>query len=214
MDAGFIAGGISGFTQVWIGYPLDTWRVWTQRGLGRPPLKKCWRGIQYPLVSSTAINGVMFGTNHIMREWTDNQWITGAGAGAVSSVICSPVEFYKIRRQLGETTRIQNAFRGFRWTGLRETLSCSIYFGVYDWLRRKTDNIPLSGAGAGVLCWGAVHPIDTIKTRIQANDAVTWRMALERGGLWRGVGISMGRASLVNSLGFYVYEKALSGLSN
>lgn len=240
---GFLAGTLSGMAQVISGHPLDSWKTWRQggavggdvkgdikgdvgrgTGMAKPTVRSLYRGVAYPFFSSGVINGIMFGTQRVVGSWGNENgvetspWVSGAIAGAVSSVVASPVERYKISRQFGgegfslkrfRAYGVGDAFLGFRLTLLRETASCGIYFGVYDWMRKREHSVPVAGGVAGMSCWGCLHPLDTVKTRVQSGQALDWRTAMKEGGLWRGVSASLLRAGVVNAVGFTVYEWSL-----
>ena len=59
---------------------------------------------------------------------------------------------------------------------------------------------------AGVLSWFFTYPIDVIKTRIQGTD-INSIEAFKKGGLFNGIKICLLRSFLVNSIGFFIYEK-------
>ena len=101
-------------------------------------------------------------------------------------------------------------FLGFRATFLRETIGCSLYIGIYDYLYHKKKYSSLfSGGVAGMSCWFLTHPIDTIKTRIQTGQTSNIIQGLSEKGLWNGVSYTLIRAFLVNSTGFWVYQKCI-----
>jgi solute carrier family 25 (mitochondrial carnitine/acylcarnitine transporter), member 20/29 len=213
MDS-FASGCVSGFSQILIGHPLDTYKTWLQNGSQIPRLKfsTLYRGIRYPLLSNCVLNGILFGTNSILTNKVSNQWISGGITGIATTFICTPMELYKIRRQC-QVANTTNIFHGFTPTLAREILSCSIYFGTYHYLYHTNDFSSFWAGGiAGVACWGLVHPIDTVKTKIQSGYSTDIRSALKSGGLWTGVGFSCTRAFLVNSIGFWVFQNTLEYL--
>lgn len=229
---GFVSGCLSGFSQIIMGHPLDTYKTWLQQGrhIPTPRVHSLYRGIRYPLASNCLVNGVLFGTNTVVTKYLPNQWLSGALTGVAMGIVCTPVELYKIREQCKITTkyttgrssnpslvdRIRINYRGFVPTMCRETLSCSIYFGTYHYLYHNNNyNVSSfwSGGAAGVACWALVHPIDTIKTRIQVGQFDTILMAIRAGGLWNGLAFSCSRAFLVNSIGYWVYQTSINYLT-
>ena len=211
---GFTAGCVSGFSQIILGHPLDTYKTWLQNGTPNRTINlgKLYRGIKYPMVSNCVVNGVLFGTNHTVSQFQSNQWITGAITGIAMSVVCTPVELYKIRAQCGVTTKAP-LYCGFLPTFCRETLACSVYFGTYHCLY-ETYDIPCfwSGGLAGVASWAIAHPIDTVKTKIQSGRCSTMVSAIKSGKLLQGLGFSCTRAFLVNAVGYWVYQSSLDWL--
>ena len=213
---GFLAGNISGLAQIVIGHPLDTYKVWLQSGV-RPSTKpsRLYRGIKYPLYASCIQNSVIFGVNYNLSQSIENQWLTGYLTGIAMSLVCCPVEHCKIRKQNNLPLPSLRKLRlGFGATFFRETISCSIYFGSFNYLNKKTDNIPLSGGLAGVLCWLPTYPFDSIKTKIQSGQHTNYRDAIKAGGLWKGIGVCCLRGFIANSLGFWVYYRALDFCQN
>ena len=212
---GFIAGNISGLAQIIVGHPLDTYKVWLQSGT-KTSMKptSLLRGLKYPVYASCLQNSMIFGVNYNLSQHLENQWVTGFLTGMVTTLVCNPMELYKIRRQNNLPLPLPRQLGlGFRSTFLRETLSCSIYFGSFSYLNKKTDNIFLSGGIAGVLCWLPTYPFDTLKTKIQTGQYTEYREAIKGGGLWNGLSICCLRGFIVNSLGFWTYYKSLDFLS-
>ena len=60
-----IAGGISGMSQIAIGYPLDTLKVLSQNNLkiNNLNIKSLYSGVSYPLQSSIITNSIVFSFN-------------------------------------------------------------------------------------------------------------------------------------------------------
>ncbi len=213
---GFLAGNISGLAQIVVGHPLDTYKVWLQSGT-RPSFQvsHLFRGIRYPLYASCLQNSVIFGVNYNLSRYLENQWVTGYLTGMVMTLVCCPVELYKIRSQNNlPLPSLRQLGLGFGATFFRETLSCSIYFGSFHYLNRKTDNVLLSGGLAGVICWLPTYPFDTLKTKIQTGQHRSYRKAVKAGGVWKGLGVCCLRGFIVNSLGFWAYYWALDFLES
>ena len=215
MDA-YIAGSISGFVQIIIGHPLDTYKIWLQTGQPNKNYRNLYYGIKYPLFINCGHNSILFGTNNYLSYYTNNQWITGFFTGIVSGFVCSPMELYKIREQSYLIKpHIREIATGLYPTILRECIAGSIYFGGYQYLRKeKKYSCLLSGGISGVLSWLISHPIDTIKSQIQSGKEKTIYRVIQRGGLWKGIECTIIRAFLVNSIGFWVYEKYMSLYNN
>lgn len=126
--------------------------------------------------------------------------LCGAYSGAACAVICTPTEWVRIKLQtqiLGNKdytktfSLIQKGFkkggilslyRGFTTTLIRDVIGDSAYFCSYQMVPRilfggseNTENrgyfqILLSGGLAGISYWTLVYPIDTIKSRLQADS--------------------------------------------
>ena len=121
----------------------------------------------------------------------------------------TPIDRFKIKRQTFSKNIYHKPFTGLLPTLLREVPANIIYFNSYYYLKENNYSILLSGGIAGVLCWGLTFPIDVIKTRVQSSESVTSVQALKKGGLFKGITPCLIRAILVNSIGFYIYEKSL-----
>ncbi|KAF7727807.1 hypothetical protein EC973_007038 [Apophysomyces ossiformis] len=122
-SADFIAGNIGGMANVIVGQPLDTIKVRLQLDTGR--FKGAWdcarqtvqnegflalyKGMASPLVGIGAVNALLFAANSrfkkAMQDHPDQVLpigqiaAAGAGAGAVNSILASPVELLKIKMQ-------------------------------------------------------------------------------------------------------------------
>lgn len=214
MVEAFIAGSLSGLSQIIVGYPLDTYKVWSQTGMkrtnGNKPVTFCglYSGVRYPLYTNCFYNSILFSSYEFSMCYVDNNpWIAGFISGIPSSLICTPVEMAKISKQVGLTTSFY-WYRGFFPTFIREVLANSVYFGVYYECYRNSScqNSFISGGVAGCLSWLVTHPIDTIKSRIQSYQVYTIREAIALGNVWKGLSFSLIRGCIVNAVGFSVYQ--------
>ena len=121
-------------------------------------------------------------------------------------IIISPIELYKIRSQKRKSNNI-NPFVGLKPTLVRESISTSIYFGLYNTLIDNNINILLSGGIAGSGSWICSYPADVIKTRIQSGECKTIEQSIKMGNLWTGLPLCLLRTFIMSSVGFYTYEK-------
>lgn len=196
-DNEFIAGLFSGITQVIVGHPLDTIKVNKQNNIKIN--SRLYQGITYPLISNSLIVGLQFDLYYRYNAIID---------GIITSMILTPLDYYKINKQnnnnISFSKMIKNMPKSYPITCLRESLALSIYFGGYDMMRKKNYNPLVAGGLAGVASWLFTFPIDTIKTRIQSGS--NFKQALKERNFWKGINITLGRALIVNSLGFYVAE--------
>ncbi|XP_050384521.1 mitochondrial arginine transporter BAC2-like [Argentina anserina] len=217
----FVAGGFGGIAGIISGYPLDTVRILQQNSKGgsacnilRNVISKegptaLYKGMAAPLASITFQNAMVFQSYAILSRVLDTSLSTkdppsykgvalgGFGAGALQSLILSPVELIKIRLQL--QTRIQKGprevaksimkaegfrglFRGLGITILRDAPAHGLYFWTYEYTReqlhpgcRKSGEESLhtmliAGGLAGVASWISCYPLDVVKTRLQAQS--------------------------------------------
>ncbi|XP_062267603.1 mitochondrial basic amino acids transporter-like [Platichthys flesus] len=177
----FLAGCVGGAAGVLVGHPFDTVKVRLQvQSIDRPlyrgtyhcfqsiirqeSLLGLYKGIGSPMMGLTFINAIVFGVqgNTMRRLGHDtplNQFLAGAAAGAIQSVICCPMELAKTRMQMQGTgekkstrklyknsldclVRIYNregvrgVNRGMVTTLIRETPGFGVYFLAYDVLTR------------------------------------------------------------------------------
>ena len=95
---------------------------------------------------------------------------------------------------------------GIKYTFLRESFACGIYFKTYETCKQWELSPFLSGGLAGCNSWLLTYPIDTLKTRYQLDQSKTFVKMIMRGGLWNGLHFCLLRAFLVNGISFTCYE--------
>jgi solute carrier family 25 carnitine/acylcarnitine transporter 20/29 len=120
---------------------------------------------------------------------------------------------------------LRKLYMGFVPTIIRESVGLGFYFGVYDLvIKRFTENGKVNlagslvaGACAGIGFWAFIYPVDYIKTLLQ-GDSLTKpvyngmthcaREEMKKGYevFFRGFGIMMARACVVNAFGFLCFE--------
>ena len=211
----FIAGAISGFGQTILGHPLDTIKVRVQNGSTIKGLKPqhYYRGVAYPLLSSSIINSIIFGVYHNTYPETKNKILSGMLAGLAGSPVVYLFDVYKANRQMNKEVSI-NTFiksKGYVACCLRESIAFSTYFISYDYLKEKGYGIGFSGSIAGLLNWSLTYPLDVIRNR-QMVENISISEAYKKGNLWKGFSVCAVRALLVNSVGFYIYEEMINVL--
>ena len=208
----FIYGAVSGVAQTVIGYPFDTYKVLKQSNVQTTNLtyQTLMSGMKFPLISSTAICGVNFGSYRLLRE---NGYGPGE-AGFMSGLIVTPIVFMsdtgKISRQLGIDGSWLELLRkrkyGWTATTARESIAYGIYFKSFEECKSRGLNPFISGAIAGLANWTITYPIDSVRSR-QLAYKCTIMDAIKKGNLWNGYVPCAVRAVTVNSVGFYVYDK-------
>lgn len=211
---GYIAGTTSGIAQTIVGHPLDTIKTWAQNrggGIHQPAFtfSNLWKGVQYPLIQSPIICGVSFGLYENMFQYTNNAVVSAGTSGFLRSFAVAPLEYYKIQKQQQIVPQFRQCFRHVHAVILKEIPSACVYFPSYRFLKHHDVSVPLAGGVAGILAWGSIYPLDTIKTRLQSGSTSSIRHALTMGGLWNGIKPCLMRAFITNSIGFYVYEASL-----
>lgn len=216
----FYAGFAFGISQTLIGYPFDTLKVWSQNYAKIKPPKRTftnlYRGIQYPLLQAPFLTGISFGVYNRIYQQTENTYIAGSFAGVVSSIVHTPLDFYKIGRQQQSTINNTwySSFRFWHVVAMREVPSNALYYTTYYNMREIEVPILFSGGIAGLCSWTLTYPLDTIKTKIQAGLTTSIREAIEEGNLWKGLSFAAIRAVCVNAIGFSVYEQTLRLLTD
>ena len=203
------SGFISGIIHTIIGYPLDTLKTLKQSD-NKVNNKNLFKGLSYPLAQVSIINSVTFGSNNYLKKFNDNN-ISNFYTGIISSIICTPLDKYKIMRQynLQYDINVKNVIKSFNKThivSLRELPATYIYFASYDKLKENNFSIFISGSIAGVNSWFFTYPFDTIKTRIQSGECIDWKSSIKKGNLMSGIGICLLRSGIVNSLSFGIYD--------
>jgi solute carrier family 25 carnitine/acylcarnitine transporter 20/29 len=204
----YIKGGIVGGTTIFIGYPLDTIKTCIQNNKHpSDKINNLYKGLKYPLGFSIMFNSTLFSLHDFFEKNhnINNHYISGYLAGAISAPLLNVIELYKVNLQLRHKFNYKNPFLGCFGTVMRESVASSFYFGAYFSMR---DNYhpAIAGGTAGALSWAVSYPIDTIKTRVQSGRCKSYMGALKQRNLWNGLSYCLGRAVIVNSIGFYIYE--------
>lgn len=211
-----LSGFLSGIIHTIIGYPLDTLKTLKQSE-SKVKNNNLFKGLSYPLAQVSIINSVTFGSNNYLKKFNDNN-MSNFYTGIISSIICTPLDKYKIMRQynLKYDINIKNIIKSYNKTHivtLRELPATYIYFASYDKLKENNFSIFISGSIAGVNSWLFTYPFDTIKTRIQSNTSKTILEAFKKGNLFSGLGFCLSRAFIVNGVNFSVYEYFMKKLN-
>lgn len=205
-------GLIIGISQTIIGYPFDTLKIHAQRGL---PFRytNLYAGAKYQLAISSINSAACYLAFDEVYKHTHNPILAGAIAGITSGIIINPLEIYKIRHQVAHhslfnLSNLKSTPTGLKFTIAREMIAFTMYFSTYMKLKEYSpDTIMINGGLAGCASWCFSYPFDTIKTHHQsANSNVTIKELWLKGILFRGFGICMTRAFIVNAINFYIYE--------
>ena len=206
----FLLGCISGIGQVIVGYPFDTVKVRIQNNatIKNMNFSHYYRGMTYPLISSSIINAIVFGTYYNSLDYTNNRFLSGM----LSGTCCTPVlyffDVFKTKRQMNEKVSLKSITqsKGLTTTLLRENIAFGIYFSSYDYLRDQNYNAFLSGGIAGILNWTATYNLDVVRNRqIAAN--ISFVDAFKQGNLWKGYSVCIIRAFIANSVGFTIFDE-------
>ena len=210
-----ISGFISGGLHTIIGYPLDTLKTLKQSNI-KFKNQNLFRGLLYPLIQTSLLNSVSFGSNNYLKKFNDNH-TSNLFTGFISSVISTPLDKYKIMSQYNlkynlNFINIIKSYNKFHIVLYRELPATYIYFSSYEICKKNNINTFLSGSIAGVNSWLFTYPIDTIKTRLQSNKYNNISNALKRGNLFYGLRFCLFRAFIVNGINFTIYEYCYQNL--
>ncbi|GAB5364827.1 hypothetical protein AAMO2058_001003700 [Amorphochlora amoebiformis] len=173
--------------------------------------------------------------------------VAGALGGSAMSLVATPMEHIRIRMQMqveGQGSAyagsvdatikifrqhgISGIYKGASVTLARDAFGFACYFATYDTIKKRflsDPNMPpttiqtlAAGSFAGVALWSARYPLDTVKTRIQADSIVNpkYRSMLDCfaktvaregvGALYSGFLACILRTVPVNAGFFWAYE--------
>lgn len=214
----FIAAIGAGLAQTVVGHPFDTVKVLIQNKQSIKNLKPrdYYRGYKYPLISSVLINSIIFPVYERTKPITKNAFLSGFLGGMTITPINFLFDYGKINNQTNLKKKIiyENMIKSYGKLSvfLRESIGFSIYFGVYDYLKKYKLHPLISGALCGVANWTTTYPIDVIKSR-QISKQISFMEALKLGKIWAGFHICILRAMIVNASIFATYETILNFLS-
>lgn len=196
----YMKGNIVGIVQTVVGFPFDSYKIYkqTQNTLSKTIIN--FKGLKYPLFSNVISNSLFFGNCEQIKD----DFKYGIKIGFLSGLLINPFEVLKIRAQLDVVIIHQHKglWKGLLTTTLREMIAVPIYFQSYNFFKTSY-NLPvwLAGGLAGMSSWMAVFPIDTYKSCLQSGSLFYFKNCFS------GMGITLLRAFIVNSIGFWIYEK-------
>ncbi|KAH9933147.1 mitochondrial carrier [Epithele typhae] len=213
-----IAGSVAGAAQVVVGQPLDTVKVRAQTapsGMFKGPMDiiaqtvrkegffALYKGMASPLVGIAGVNSLLFAAYGVSKRIISpfpqlslaEIAAAGAMAGAVNSVLASPVEMFKVRMQgqygspgdkrlravVSEMWKDwgfrRGVMRGFWVTVAREIPAYAGFYTAFEFSKRSfaknyDSQIPVwallaSGSTGGIAYWLSCYPLDVIKSRVQ-----------------------------------------------
>ena len=93
----FISGSLSGFSQIIVGHPIDTIKIWNQVNIKHSyNFKNLYSGIKYPLISNIFITSGIFGFYNYSYNKTKNNFLSGFISGLLVSPIINISDIYKL----------------------------------------------------------------------------------------------------------------------
>lgn len=197
-------------------------------------IKGFYRGCIPPLWGSGMYRSIQFSAFEAVYTYLDNSFgkttipltfgiqlrviCGGIFAGSCRSLIETPLEYAKTKRQLGETWKLKDTFTGFRITWLRACVLMPTYFVFLDSFRRHFDSFfrnnlmgPFLASGcSSVFAWWVCWPLELLKCQVQSGYLNEKHMTIpqrikfiikERGGvfgLYRGIAAGSMRSFIGN----------------
>jgi solute carrier family 25 carnitine/acylcarnitine transporter 20/29 len=228
----FIFGGLSGMASILITHPIDTIKTHLQNKTTIPrTINGLYKGIIPPLGGITIEKFIVFGVYQTIINNQEKMTYTKIGlagfiSGAGATAIVTPCERWKILLQTNQTVNIRELgikglYQGFTPTLFREPLGYTIYFTMYEYLKRnytaskkiqKHESFIFGGI-AGISAWVFIYPGERCKTIIQSSkQKITMRNAfitLYNDGisnLYRGFSAAAIRAGLTHGIVFTFNE--------
>ena len=143
----FINGSLGGLCGVILSHPIDTIKTRIQIG-SSPNIKsaikmgKFYSGIKPPLLGIPLEKSIVFGFYNLAKENGLNNFFSGIIGGFMSTLIVTPVEYFKVNLQNKnvidfKNIKINNIYKGFIPTVFRETPGFGIYFTTYNYLNNN-----------------------------------------------------------------------------
>lgn len=215
----YLYGNLFGLTQVMIGYPFDTLKIYIQNSKSIIPLlnspKLFYKGVQYPLITSMLGTSLMFGNYSYFLDLFGNKFVAASTTGIIGAFFITPFDYLKIQKQIHnqqyknfKNIKITHLYCGNTLTILRESFAIPAYFLTFDYLYYNYQ-LPsfLSGGIAGINSWLFTYPLDTLKSRKQSYHTKSLQELIFMGSLYNGLGITLLRSFIVNGTSFYLYSK-------
>ncbi|KAL8873215.1 MAG: hypothetical protein Q9174_001279 [Haloplaca sp. 1 TL-2023] len=125
-------------------------------------------------------------------------------------------------------------YSGFGFHMLRDTIGTAIYFTTYESVKQllvkfqgsnsptSPSSVALAGGLCGLVSWACIYPIDSAKTHYQRNcltkakgqPVVVPRIQFNKASMYRGLGVSMARSCLINTIFFSSFESIKKKINN
>jgi solute carrier family 25 carnitine/acylcarnitine transporter 20/29 len=137
-------------------------------------------------------------------------FMKGAISGMTGILISHPIDTIKTHIQTGHSLKtfqpgLRALYRGLSAPLIGVGIEKAIVFGTYNYALRKTDNIPLSGAIAGLSASVVVSPYERFKI-LKQNTTSYSRKDLSLEFLFRGLSATFTRETPGFAIYFTVYE--------
>jgi len=211
----YIAGTTAGVIATICTQPLDRLKVQLQNSIKIDKnffsIKNLYKGAIISSFGYGIEKSIVYGTSNTLSNiYGYNNMFSGFLSGIVVSFISTPVEQFKIDKQLSNKIcySILYLYKALPITMIRESLGFCVYFGVYKRLNNVEShnfNIVKTGfyGGISALCaWLVIYPIDTYKTLQQSNNIKSFKIINS----YKGIQYGLLRALPFHSLCFIIYE--------
>ena len=226
----FIYGWVGGVIGTTISHPIDTIRINLQSSKApKYTFRGLYKGILTPILGIGIEKAFVFGTYDLFKKNIQHSslnngmgtFLSGIGAGISSTVVVTPVEYFKIMYQNNSkvnfnTLSLKNMYRGWTATLFREVPGYGIYFLTYnkiiDQFGKNPGSIFVGGGLAGLNAWLCIYPADYIKTRMQYYQTPFYKTAkdifITQGirGMYKGCCLALTRAFILHCGVFSGYE--------
>lgn len=195
----FGGGCFAGICGTLVSQPFDTCKIYLQSGKPLNITQRTftqniiwfYKGMTPSIIGYSIEKSLVFGTynktyNYLSKKNNNeyiNTFISGFISGITASITIAPFEQLKINCQLKKkmSFNIKQLYKGLFYTIARESIGFSIYFSVYEFLKKtyiSNDNnniyinlyYGLFGALSAFIAWIPIYPIDINKTRIQSGE--------------------------------------------
>tara|TARA_B100000427_G_C15370647_1_gene534187 strand:- start:67 stop:777 length:711 start_codon:yes stop_codon:yes gene_type:complete len=233
----FMYGCVGGIFGTIVSHPIDTIRINLQSSkIPNYSFLSLYKGILTPVLGIGVEKAIVFGTYNLTKNMLPNttrdtimgDFISGVNAGLSSTLVVTPVEYFKIIYQNNSRIKfkqlcIKEMYRGWTATLFRETPGYGIYFATYNKLTETFGKNPctifISGGLAGLNAWVFIYPADYIKTRMQYFKTPfreTAKGILKDGvlAMYKGCTLALVRAFVLHCGVFTAYEFIKKVISN
>ena len=218
-----------------------------------------FRGMSMPLLFACPTNALLFmgysqSYSYLTRKYNSSSssiynpysvvFLSGCYAGLLQAPLASVSELIKCQLQTKSYRNVQDCIsslylqsgrkyriftRGMGITLFRDTFNSGCYFGSYEYILDRQDNLSkeislsrqiLAGSVAGMVAWFVIYPLDICKTIIQTQTIISTTSSLSfpsvftnyykkfgLRGFTFGLPSTLFRAIPVNATIFYTYEK-------
>ena len=206
-----------------------------------------YRGATFQFLGSIVFRSSQFGVFNLVHGRMNNKFgqckiplsggleirviIGGVASGMARAVFETPIDYWKIRRQVLQEWKLRDALSGLRVTMVSRMILLPTFFIYLDKARpykiamfgESTLGNILYGGACATAAWWTVWPLEYMKSQIQGGYgdprlSFTQRLVFvfrEKGffGLYRGLGPGSVRSFLANGLSMAIYLKTKDQLN-